>query len=431
MSEEKKKSRWFSTGYMAHGVESVKAETHSLENANVIQVGEAKGHGIWIDEIFVASVVEAGNATAEKGLKARFGHPDMCSDALGTFLGKWKNFSIGSDGIAKGTLFLSSTASESPKGDLRKYIEEMATKEPDYFGTSIVFSGDREKEEDFIVENGGVYVFGKGEFEFVKLGETKNREEIPEGCFSYVETKDFKSPDSRNVNNYPHARLAKLHAADLVDDPAATDSMFSGVGGTELASKVSEYLDTHPEILKSLSENSEIVEILSKYPEQIKPFIARFTDNRKEQKQMATETITEVAESTTTTETVTVIEKTEEAKPEETAESVNQEEAKPSEEVAPVGETERPELSRDEFKKIVTKFGNDIAVRCMLENGTYETALSWHVEAIESENADLKAKVSEFTGSKSTTGKPVAMSAAGTQKKTLLAMCEKGTKGKV
>jgi hypothetical protein len=321
MSKESNQSRWFSTGYLAHGIGAVKPEIHALENANVIQVGEAKGHGLWIDEEFCASVVEAGNATGDKGLKARFGHPDMCSDALGTFLGKWKNFSIGSDGIARGTLFLSSTASESPKGDLRKYIEEMATKEPDYFGTSIVFSRDFEKEDDFMSLNTVDFDL------FDELGNKVGTQ------------KRFKSPDSRNVNNYPHARLQKIHAADLVDDPAATDSMFSGVGGTELASKVSEYLDTHPEILKSLSDNKEIVEILSKYPDQIKPFIDRFTANRKEKTNMEAEKITEVAESTTTTTTVTTVEKTEEAEPAETAETVKPDEAKPvEEEAAPSGE---------------------------------------------------------------------------------------------
>lgn len=402
-------SRWFSTGYLAHGVGNVKPDIHALENANVIQVGEAKGHGLWIDEQFVASVVEAGNATSDKGLKARFGHPDMCSDALGTFLGKWKNFSIGADGIAKGTLFLSSTASESPKGDLRKYIEEMATKEPDYFGTSIVFSRKIEEEEDFIVQNGGVYVFGKGDFEFVKLGETKNRDEIPEGCYSYVEAKDFKSPDSRNVNNYPHARLQKLHAADLVDDPAATNSMFSGIGGTELASKVSEYLDTHPEVFKALSESKEIVEILSKYPDQIKPFIDRFTANRKGTTTMSTEA-TPAPESAPVATPEKVVEqpKADEAT---TAEPVKPEEAKKEEEQPkPEGDTEQPkaELSREEFTRIADKFGNDIAVRCMREGANYETALAWHVEAIEKENAELKKQVSNFTTAP-TAGKAVPM----------------------
>jgi hypothetical protein len=38
----------------------------------------------------------------------------------------------------------------------------------------------------------------------------------------------FKSPDPLNVNNYPHVRLAKLRAVDIVDDPAANpDGLFA------------------------------------------------------------------------------------------------------------------------------------------------------------------------------------------------------------
>jgi hypothetical protein len=406
MDSKQDTKRWFSTGFMAKGAGKVLFETHTLEGASVIQCGEAKGHGIWIDNEFCNQVVVHSTLLAEKGLKARFGHPDMCSDALGTFLGKWKQLAIADDGIVKGNLYLSSTASDSPKGDLRKYVEEMADKEPDHFGCSIVFSRDQEKEIDFACEHGAVIEFGKGDWEFVKTGECKKFSDIPEDHAFRVSFENWKSPDVLNVKNLPHARCAKLHAADLVDDPAATDSMFSGIGGTQLASKVSEYLDTHPEVLKSLSENKEIVEILSKYPDQIKPFIDRFTANRKENKNMSTEA-TPVAESTPV---ATPEKEVDQPKSDEgtTAETVKPEEATPP----PVGDTEKPkaELSRGEFTRIADRFGNDIAVRCMREGANFETALSWHVEAIEKENSLLKSQISEFTGTK-TTGKAVAMTA--------------------
>lgn len=394
MDSKQNEQRWFSTGFLAKGAGKVKFDTHTLENASVIQPGEAKGHGIWIDREFCNQVVVHSTLLADKGLKARFGHPDMCSDALGTFLGKWKQLAVGEDGIVKGNLYLSSTASDSPKGDLRKYVEEMADKEPEHFGTSIVFSRDYEKEEEFTSLNSVEEILYNEKGEQVGI------------------QKRFKSPDPLNVGNLPHARCAKLHAADLVDDPAATDSMFSGIGGTQLASKVSEYLDTHPEVLKSLSENKEIVEILSKYPDQIKPFIDRFTANRKENTNMSTEA-TPAAEPApvATPEKVVDQPKADEGT---AAETVKPEEAKKEKEATPppVGEPEQPkaELSRDEFTRIADRFGNDIAVRCMREGANFETALSWHVEAIEKENAELKKQVSEFTGTK-TTGKAVAMTA--------------------
>jgi outer membrane biosynthesis protein TonB len=70
-----------------------------------------------------------------------------------------------------------------------------------------------------------------------------------------------------------------------------------------------------------------------------------------------------------------------------------------------------PELSREEFTRIADRFGNDIAVRCMREGKDFSTALTWHVEALETENKSLKEKVSVLSATSSTTGKPVAMCA--------------------
>jgi len=240
----------------------VDADRHTLKDASVIRPGEAKGHGMWIDKQFCADVAAASQAYAEKGLKARFGHPDMCSDALGTFLGRWKNLKAGEDGVVHGDLHLSATASESPKGDLRNYVEQMAAKEPDHFGTSIVFSRDWEAESKFLEDNAE---------EYDEADESGN----PTG----VKKKRFKSPDPENTSNLPHARISALHAADLVDDPAATEGMFSGAGGAALAAKVSEWLDTHPEVLTAFSDNPEMVEIVERYATQLRPFIDRYNAN--------------------------------------------------------------------------------------------------------------------------------------------------------
>jgi hypothetical protein len=272
--------RWFSTGFLAHGVGSVTADQHTLNDAALIRPGEARGHQMWIDGEMCRQVAAAGNERGDKGLKARFGHPDMCSDALGTFLGRWKALSVGEASVVRGTLFLSATAAESPKGDLRNYVESMAAKEPEHFGTSIVFSRDWIAEEDFIVANGGEFAFGRwGDMSFVKMGTAKTRKEIPEGMDYYVDTTNWKSPDPANTKNLRHARLSALHAADLVDDPAATDGMFSGATGTALAARVSEWLDTHPEILTAFAEQPEMLGIVERYAGQLRPFMDRYTAN--------------------------------------------------------------------------------------------------------------------------------------------------------
>lgn len=104
----------------------------------------------------------------------------------------------------------------------------------------------------------------------------------------------------------------------------------------------------------------------------------------------------------------------EEQKPEEAAPEAQAVEEVPAVETEQKQEKQKPvELSREEFTRIADRFGNDIAVRCMREGKDFSTALNWHVEALENENKELKAKVSSFMASSSTTGKPVAMSATG------------------
>ena len=122
----------------------------------------------------------------------------------------------------------------------------------------------------------------------------------------------------------------------------------------------------------------------------------------------------------------------EEKKPEEAAPEAQAVEEVPAVETEQKPEEQKPvELSREEFTRIADRFGNDIAVRCMREGKDFSTALTWHVEALESENKSLKEKVGVLSETSSTTGKPVAMSAAGKPALTLEKLCEKGTKGKV
>jgi len=61
-----------------------------------------------------------------------------------------------------------------------------------------------------------------------------------------------------------------------VDEPAATDGMFSGAAGAALAAQVTEWLDLHPEVLKALTEEPVMADIVARYPDEIKPFLARY-----------------------------------------------------------------------------------------------------------------------------------------------------------
>ena len=279
---DKQASRWFSTGFMVGGVGSVDAEKHTLHDAVLIRPGEALGHGMWIDAAFCEDIAARGAAVGDKGMKARFGHPNMCNEALGTFLGRWKNARIilGEEKsmgdvagqtikCVVGDLFLSSTAAESPKGDLRKYVEEMAAKEPQHFGASIVFTMDRDAMWKESVQNGAV--------------------EKEDEMGAYLDFSGYKSPDPANVKNLPHARCAELHAADLVDDPAATDGMFAGAGGLSLAAQMTEWLDTHPGVLKAINDEPELLNIVTRYADELKPFLNRYTENLSKKPTVAAE----------------------------------------------------------------------------------------------------------------------------------------------
>jgi hypothetical protein len=258
---------------MVGGVGAVDADKHTLKDAVLIRPGEALGHGVWIDAAFCADIAARGTQAGDKGLKARFGHPNMCSEALGTFLGRWKATRIDEGSFVRGDLHLSSTAAESPKGDLRKYVEEMAAKEPGHFGASIVFSMDQKAMCDFVLANGAT-----------ESGDM-------------IDLSTFKSPDAMNVKNLPHARCAALHAADLVDDPAATDGMFSGAAGLSLAGQMTEYLDTHPEIFKAMNDEPELLNIVTRYADELKPFLSRYTENlakKPEALSMVVQTVTTV-----------------------------------------------------------------------------------------------------------------------------------------
>lgn len=169
-----------------------------IRGASLIAKGEALGHRMWIDEVMLAQVVEAGNST-KNGVKVRFAHPSMSGDGIGSYLGKAKNLRLANDRVV-GDIHFSPSSRETPDGDLGKYVMGLAKNDPDAFGMSIVFERDRKAEREF----------------------SNSHQQVNEDGDSY-----FVSPDEKNKKNYRHTRLAALLAADFVDEPAANpDGVF-------------------------------------------------------------------------------------------------------------------------------------------------------------------------------------------------------------
>ncbi len=215
-----------------------------IQRFSVITRGEALGHETWIDKDFLQETADAINATGESGIKSRFTHPDMSGDGLGKFLGRVKTGRvIGNQVYAD--LHLSELAHSTPEGDLATFVMDMAEKEPDMFGTSIVFRRGMAAEEEFRAAN-------------------------------LDKTGKFKSPDRNNEANLLHARLAELRADDVVDEPAANpDGMFHR--GGNIVTDASALLDYAFGLKDEVPELSS----LDIDPDRVVAFLERYLDRNK------------------------------------------------------------------------------------------------------------------------------------------------------
>ncbi len=224
---------------------SVAAGAHVDQEARIIsdvilcQVGEAKGHGVHLEQSFI----DAGIAYAQKhytkiGMKCRFGHPAMSNDALGTEVGKYYNFRVLDDKMLA-DLHIYKSANLSPThpgaGD---WILSMAEEDPSAIMTSIVFVPGKEYQYD---ENGNKIIVNEYDSEG-----------------NYIRA---------NSKMKTYVELAELWGNDLVDEGAATDKLFSAIANPDkFAVIATQFLDEHPKIAEWLGSNPEKLEgFLSKY----------------------------------------------------------------------------------------------------------------------------------------------------------------------
>jgi hypothetical protein len=206
---------------------NIDREKGIISNMLIVQVGEAKGHEVFCDQQFIQDVATYGQSQT-KGIKCRFGHPAMCgNDALGTMLGRFHNFKVVGD-ACYADLHLSDVAKKSPQyagQNLYDYILEMAEKESDMFGNSIVFAIAGYFQKD-----------NKGNSTQV------NWESVDAGEPLYV-------------------KFGSLHACDCVDTPAATEGAFAPSFSQVLnfdswAVQAEEDLNTNPHLKEFLMSNS-------------------------------------------------------------------------------------------------------------------------------------------------------------------------------
>jgi len=228
----------------------------------------------------------------------------------------------------------------------------LARDDPAAFGTSIVFTPDWDAEELF---------------------EAEHKDEKGK----------FVSPDSDNTDNLPHARLWRLHADDVVDDPAANpDGLFHA--GEEIAQEADALLSYG---LGLTEECPQLVQ-LDVDPDRVGQFVRRFLANHHLR-------LSEEGSSMADNEDIRT--------DDETADPV-------------AAETNQPELTRDDEGYVVNLTEEDVArhnevteqglraeckrfVDAFGEKGGvwYAEGLSFD-EARERESAELKARVAELEG---------------------------------
>jgi pyruvate/2-oxoglutarate dehydrogenase complex dihydrolipoamide acyltransferase (E2) component len=325
-----------------------------IQGVSVCTAGPALGHGVHLDSDFIDAVYRFGTES-NIGIKSRFGHPSMCSESLGKFVGRFKNFRKVDDGNrVVADMHLAESAKDSPGGDLHAYIVKMAKEDPQAFATSIVF----------------------------KMGPMYRKTESGEKVrVAYVEDEGYMPVDpdidESDLSEELYATCEDLFACDFVDEPAANPGgLFSEFHGTTIAGKVGMFFDQEPEILDALLANPEMVSIIKNHGDKVESFLAKI----KELKSMSTPEETEVPE---------------------TPAPAPQEPETPAE-PAPEAAPEVPALSLSEYRQYVKEFGADIADKVADEGGgrpkaveLYAAKLKAEAESLKAENEALKKQLSK------------------------------------
>lgn len=194
---------------------NVDREQSILKNVEIAKFGKNKNY-TYFNQKFIDDLVLKGNEQ-KQGVKSRFGHPAMCGNSLGTYIGRFKNFSQ-KDGKVYSDLHLDPISKKTQvegKGiTMYDYIMDMAENNPDMFGNSIVVS-----------------------------------------CYTFDEEVQNEAGEKETVESLI---LEEFVSSDLVDDPAATDALFSS-NPNDLGVIVSTFLDSNPKVFDVIGKNPMII----------------------------------------------------------------------------------------------------------------------------------------------------------------------------
>lgn len=152
----------------------VDRKNHIIYGASLMQVGDLNDSRPWTVDAETLQQAEHFANQSKGGMKARYTHPNMSNDGMGSYLGRWRNVTVDGDTL-RGDLHIAESAFNSPNGDLATYVMDLADEDPEAFGVSLAPRLDSKAMEK-------------------------------------LEAKDKRTP----------IRFSALRAADIVDEPAAT-----------------------------------------------------------------------------------------------------------------------------------------------------------------------------------------------------------------
>ncbi len=170
------------------------------------------------DDLALNTVVDLGNK-AKAGVKSRFGHPNMSSTALGSFLGRARNFRRDGD-VVRADLHIDPTAHQTPDGDLAGYVMDLAESDPESFGSSMVIHWD---------------------------------------------ALERKEPGADGKALPPFIQVKKLLSVDVVDDPAANNGMFGSAFFSETVRPSAEMTAFLDKFLNQPEAVEKMIEFLERY----------------------------------------------------------------------------------------------------------------------------------------------------------------------
>lgn len=333
-----------------------KVDGDVIRSCSIITAGEALGHGVYLDESFISEAF-AQSEGMKLGLKARFGHPSMCNESLGTTVGRFKNFKISKDRKQLyGDLHFGSYADEG----FKNHILGLAKEDPEAFGTSIVF------------QVGGHY----------RKDQEGNDVMVAFNEYGREEYEDYEG-DPDELSDELYVVCGKMLGCDFVDEPAANpDGLFSSATP---AGQLNKFFSDHPEVKTLLSENLNIVDIIEQYGVNIKEYLE--VSNMSEENKVTEEELLEANSDNSHENCEELSEAVVEVEAEEAVGPAEEAEVK---EYAEVEEAQVEEMSASEFRGLVTEFGAEIATKVFDSKGSY-------LDALKLQNEGLKAKVEELT----------------------------------